>query len=165
MVRTQLTGDNRRQPKNGDSCSTVSYGEFPSLDRRRDGRSKSYPHVRARHRLSHGTEGEGERIGPSFSVESLSRFPALRPESDDVGIRRSRVLRKFSTAFNASKFWRSRSEDQTNDVRMEHWTKIRSTVAIGTVISRAFGESKEKRKENYNPFKLKQELKKVSWCT
>ena len=164
MVRTQLAGDNRRQLKNVDSCSTVSYGEngFPSLDRRRGGRSKSYPHVRARHRLSHGTEGEGERIGPSFSVESLSRFPALRPESDDVGYRRSRILRKFGTALNASKyFWRRGSEDQTNDFRMEHWTKIRSTVAIGTVISRAFGENKEKRKI-INPFKLKQELKKVS---
>ncbi|XP_052678101.1 uncharacterized protein LOC128159091 isoform X1 [Crassostrea angulata] len=164
MVVAQPIGDKDTGAKNGNILNSVSQNQNrqKSVDQRKDRRSKSHPHVRVRQKLRHWTGGEGEegQIGSCSPVDTIPRLPVLRPESDDV-IRRRRVLRKFSTSISISKrFWSRLSEDQTDGNRMEQWAKLRTSVSLGTVISRAFGDIEEKRRLVINPIKVKQEIRK-----
>lgn len=168
MVVAQPIGDKDTGTKHGDILNSVSQNQNrrKSIDQRKDRRSKSHPHVRVRQKLRHwtGVEGEEGQVGLCSPVDTIPRLPVLRPESDDV-IRRRRVLRKFSTSISISKrFWSRLSEDQTEGNRMEQWAKLRTSVSLGTVISRAFGDNKEKRRLVINPIKVKQEIRKVRFC-
>lgn len=169
MVVAQPIGDKDTGTKHGDILNSVSQNQNrrKSIDQRKDRRSKSHPHVRVRQKLRHwtGVEGEEGQVGLCSPVDTIPRLPVLRPESDDV-IRRRRVLRKFSTSISISKrFWSRLSEDQTEGNRMEQWAKLRTSVSLGTVISRAFGDNKEKRRLVINPIKVKQEIRKVRFCS
>ncbi|XP_061175978.1 uncharacterized protein LOC133184925 [Saccostrea echinata] len=163
MVHKQHVGDKDGRTRNIEVLSSLSlnHNRQRSGDHRKDRRSKSHPHVRVKNQLRYPSDGDIGKFLKVSSDENLPRLPFLRPGSEDAIARKRRILRKFSTSYNISKkFWNKIvDENRADEGQMERWSKIKSTVSLGTVISRAFGESKDKKKI-INPFKLRHEIKK-----
>jgi hypothetical protein len=165
MVHTNKIGDKdgRTRYKEVLSSRSLNHNTHRCRGQTKDRRSKSHPNVKVRSQLRYPSDGDIGNFLQASSDENLLPDILTRPDSEDAVARRNRILRKYSTSYNISKrFWsKLGNDDAEEDSQMEHWSKIKSSVSLGTVISRVFVENKDKKKL-INPFKVRYELKKVS---
>lgn len=165
MVHTNKIGDKdgRTKYKEVLSSTSLNHNTYRCQGQKKDRRSKSHPNVKVKNQLRYPSDGDIGYFLQASSDENLPPVPLARPDSEDAVARRHRILRKYSTSYSITKrFWsKLGNDDGEDDSKMEQWSKIKSSVSLGTVISRVFIENKEKKKL-INPFKVRQELRKVS---